>query len=343
MTRRVYVAYTGGTVGMHRTERGYEPLPGYLSGLLSSQAPFHGPGMPEITVQQYDPLLDSSNMVPADWAVIARDIADRAADYDGFLVLHGTDTMAYTASALSFMLEGLDRPVILTGSQIPLSQPRSDAYSNLITALMIIERYGPRLPEVCVYFGGRLLRGNRTKKIDAEEFAAFDSPNLPALGRVGIDFDMDWDLIRPAEPGPLRVRPIGEASVAAFRLFPGLEARYLASLFAAGIDGLVLECYGAGNAPHRNTEFMRVLRDAADAGVVIVDVPQPIYGCANLSLYATGRALLDVGVVGGLDMTPEATLAKLSYLFARGHAPSEVRDLVQQDLRGELTVPDPLD
>lgn len=341
MPRRVYVAYTGGTIGMQQSSQGYVPVQDYLADMLAREPAFRSAGLPDFTVHQYDPLLDSSNMVPADWAAIARDIASHAGEYDGFLVLHGTDTMAYTASALSFMLEGLDRPVILTGSQIPFSEPRSDAYTNLITSLMIIERYADRLPEVCVYFGGRLLRGNRTKKIDAEDFGAFDSPNLPPLGRVGIDFDLRWDLIREPLPGPLAVRPISDARVAAFRLFPGLQARYLESLFSAGIDGLVLECYGAGNAPHRNEAFISVLREACDAGVVIVDVPQPIHGCADLSLYATGRALLNIGVVGGFDMTPEATLAKLSYLFARGYPASKVRQLVQQDLRGELTPPVP--
>lgn len=339
--RRIYVAYTGGTIGMTRSKVGYTPEPDSLPRMFDREPAFRAEGMPELTVKQYDPLLDSSNMLPADWARIARDLVANSKGHDGFLVVHGTDTMAYTASALSFMLEGLDRPVILTGSQIPLEEPRSDAHGNLVTSLMLLERYADRLPEVCVYFAGRLLRGNRTKKIDAEDFAAFDTPNLPHLGRIGIDFDLRWDLIRKHDPnsGPLTVHPFDSASVAAFRLFPGLQARYLESLLGAGIDGLVLECYGAGNAPHNDKDFLRVLREATDAGVVIVDVPQPIHGCADLSLYETGRALLDVGVVGGYDMTPEACLTKLSYLFARGHKPAEVRALVQQDLRGELTIP----
>ncbi|MFT7677611.1 MAG: L-asparaginase [Planctomycetota bacterium] len=340
--RRIYVAYTGGTIGMTRSAVGYKPEADSLLEMFECDPVFRAEGMPELTVKQYEPLLDSSNMVPADWARMARDLVANAKGHDGFLVVHGTDTMAYTASALSFMLEGLDRPVLLTGSQIPLEEPRSDAHNNLVTSLMLLERYADRLHEVCVCFGGRLLRGNRTKKIDAEDFAAFDSPNLPHLGRMGIDFDLRWDLIRQVDPkaGPLTVHAFDSASVAAFRLFPGLQARYLESLFSAGIDGLVLECYGAGNAPHNNKDFLRVLREATDAGVVIVDVPQPIHGCADLSLYETGRALLDVGVVGGFDMTPEASLAKLSYLFARGHDPAEVRQLVQQNLRGELTPPE---
>ncbi|MCA9002945.1 MAG: asparaginase, partial [Planctomycetes bacterium] len=262
------------------------------------------------------------------------------ADYDGAVVIHGTDTMAYTAAALSFMLENLNKPVIITGSQVPLCELRSDAMDNLITSMILLERYAHRIAEVCIYFGGRFLRGNRAKKIDGEFFAAFDSPNLPNLGRVGIDFELAWDLIRrPVEaPAPLHVQPIGKASVAAFRLFPGLKAKTFLPMLD-GIQGLVLECYGAGNAPHRDQDFMDALRVAQRNGVVIVDVPQPIHGCANLSLYETGRALLDVGVVSGFDMTPEAALTKLLYLLSRESNPDEVRRLVQTDLRGEITLP----
>ncbi|MDF1837251.1 MAG: asparaginase [Planctomycetota bacterium] len=338
--RRIYIAYAGGTIGMRTTERGREPAPGYLAEQLRTNPIFDSEELPEFTINEYEPLLDSSNMGPSDWIRIAQDIEKHLPDYDGVLVIHGTDTMAYTAAALSFMLENLNKPVIITGSQVPLCELRNDAMDNLVTSLILLQRFADRIAEVCIYFGGRFLRGNRAKKIDGEFFGAFDSPNLPNLGRVGIDFELSWDLIRAPKSTrkPLHVQPIGTASVAAFRLFPGLKAKTLAPMLD-GIQGLVLECYGAGNAPHRDLEFMELLRQAHRNGVVIVDVPQPIHGCANLSLYATGRALLDVGVVSGFDMTPEAALAKLLYLLSRESNPDEVRRLVQTDMRGEITLP----
>ena len=339
-TRRVFVAYTGGTVGMQRTERGYAPAPGQLAALRRELPQFQAPEMPALTLHEFDPLLDSANMTPGDWERIGRVLLEHEADHDGFLILHGTDTMAYTASALSFALEGLQKPVILTGSQIPLCETRSDALENLVTSLLLIERYGHRLAEVCICFGGRLLRGNRATKIDSEGFDAIDSPNHPWLGTIGIDFELEWPLLRaPMEDAPpLRVRPLGEVSIGACRLYPGMRAEALAA-FLGGVQGCVLECYGAGNAPHRNEAFMETLRAACTAGTVVVAVPQPLRGSADLALYATGRALVDAGVVSGFDMTPEAALTKLTYLFACTDDPTEVRRLVQEDLRGELTRP----
>ncbi len=336
--RKVYIAYTGGTVGMLPTERGHAPAPGQLAELLDRLPQFQAPEMPEITLREYNPLLDSANMTPADWVTIGEDLKAQQENHDGFLVLHGTDTMAYTASALSFLMEGLEKPVILTGSQIPLCETRSDALENLTTGLLLIERYAHRMCEVCICFGGRLLRGNRASKTDAEGFDAFESPNHPLLGTIGIDFELNWNMLRrpQAQSLPLRVRQLGDTSVGACRLYPGMSAHTLAA-FLDGVEGCVLECYGAGNAPNRDKKFMDVLRNACDAGTVIVAVPQPLRGSAALSLYATGRALLDAGVVSGFDMTPEAALTKMSYLFACTSDSTEVRHMMQQDLRGELT------
>jgi L-asparaginase len=341
---RILILYTGGTIGMKRTPHGYEPVPGHLQHLIASNPCFRAEGLPAYAIHQFDPLLDSSNMMPADWVRIARVIAEQYADYDGFLVLHGTDTMAFTAAALSFMLEGLDRPVLLTGSQIPLEETRNDAQGNLLTSLLLLGRYHDRLPGVYLYFANSLFRGNRATKSHAEAFDAFTSPNFPPVGTAGVSIEIDWSLVPPLSgvegPGGIVVAEMGEATIAAFRLFPGLKAEYLDSILAPPVQGVVLECYGAGNAPERNRPFMEALAAATRRGVVIVDVPQPLYGMADLGLYATGRALLEVGVVSGYDMTAEAALAKLFYLFGKGYAPEEVRRLVQLNLRGELTPPE---
>jgi L-asparaginase len=338
---RIYVAYTGGTLGMRKTTRGYVPESGHLQRLLAEIPRFHDPGVPEFEIVEFEPLLDSSNMHPGHWLQIADQIRRNYADYDAFLVLHGTDTMAFTAAALSFMLEDLAKPVLLTGSQIPLEETRNDAQNNLLTSLLLLGRYHPRLPEVMVFFGDKLLRGNRATKVSVTGFDGFDSPNFPPLGRAGIDIDIDWEQVlqRNRMPDELSVVEIGSAQVGAFRIFPGVEPRLLEAVLAPPTQGLVLECFGAGNAPTANPAFMRVLAEATARGVVIVDVTQALRGSANLSLYATGRALLDVGVVSGYDLTAEAALAKLYYLFAKGLAPARVEQLMQQPLVGELTLP----
>jgi len=334
--KHVYVAYTGGTIGMNRTPDGYAPTPGYLQQRLAAIPELHDPAMPAYTIHEYDPLLDSSNMTPDDWLRIARDIAAHHDRYDGFVVLHGTDTMAYTASALAFMLQGLQKPVILTGSQIPLCELRNDARENLVTALILAA--GCPIPEVCLYFGSRLLRGCRATKVSADGFDAFASPNYPPLGTVGVDIAIRWDLVRPSAPdAALTVQAFEPPTVGALRLFPGISADVVRNVLRPPLQGLVLEAYGVGNGPDRDPAFVAALQEATDRGVVVVACTQCLAGTVHLGDYAAGSALVKAGVIGGADMTAEAALTKLFYLFSRGLSSDEVKREMGRDLRGELT------
>jgi L-asparaginase len=333
--KRVYIAYTGGTIGMNRTRAGYLPEGGYLQQQMEGMPELRHPSMPEVTVHEYDPLLDSANMTPAEWVKIARDIARNYPKYDGFVVLHGTDTMAYTASALPFMLRGLAKPVIITGSQIPLCEVRNDARENLITSLLIAAKYP--VPEVCLYFGGKLLRGCRSVKVSANGFAAFDSPNAPPIGVVGSDIEIQGPVTAP-RAGRLKVEEFDTSVVvSALRLFPGISPDLVRNVLRPPLKGLVLEAYGVGNGPDKDAAFLAALEEATRRGVVIVDCTQCLEGTVDLHEYAAGTALRRAGVISGFDMTTEAALAKLYYLFSRRYAPARVKRDMQKNICGEIS------
>ena len=342
--KRVLVVYTGGTIGMRATTAsGFEPQAGDLTRRIENMPELAAPEMPAVVIEECDPLLDSADMRPGDWLRIADIIARNYADFDGFVVLHGTDTMAYTASALPFMLRGLAKPVILTGSQIPIGRVRSDARDNLITSLVIAARGD--VPEVCVYFAEKLMRGCRTVKVNADRLEAFESPNYPLLGKVGIRIDIRHELLRQplATKGgrlePLRVQPLDGPVVAALRLFPGISAEMLDNVLRPPLQGLVLEAYGVGNGPARDREFLDVLRRATAPpdDIVVVATSQCVRGSVDHSGYATGAALRAAGVRSGADMTSEAALAKLYFLIRSGLSQAEIADQIERDLVGELT------
>ncbi|MEE2789242.1 MAG: asparaginase [Myxococcota bacterium] len=346
--RRVLVIYTGGTIGMKRTPNGYAPASGYMEQQLQTFQAFQDPDAPPRTLPvsqfggritydiiEYDPLLDSSDMEVRHWNQIGKDIVSQYDEYDGFVVLHGTDTMAFTASALSFMLVNLSKPVILTGSQIPLSEVRNDGVNNLLGAMTLAGHFA--IPEVCLYFDNVLIRGNRARKIDSSGLGAFRSSNFPNLAEVGVDIKIAWHLIQSMPSRPLKLRPLREQRVAALRLFPGIALDTIERFLQPPLQGLVLETYGAGNVPSLRADFMEVLARATARGLIILNCTQCFSGGVHLD-YASGKALAEIGVLSARDMTPEAALTKLAYLLSQDDVAKETcRGLIGKNLRGELT------
>ncbi len=334
MKKRILIINTGGTISSVKTDQGYEPASGYVQLALAQIPTLKHPDMPEYVVKEYKPLLDSSNMTVNDWNRIASDIAHEYAHFDGFVVFHGTDTMAYTASALSFMLEHLSKPVIVTGSQIPLSEVRNDAIDNVITSLWLCAHLP--IHEVCIYFNQHLLRGNRTQKISAQQFNAFDSPNYPHLASIGIDIELHQYLLLKPSKQEFHLQTITPQFIANFRLFPGFASEVLSYILNQPLRGLILETYGAGNAQNNDPRFLKLIKDACDRGVIIVNCTQCQQGRVEMSQYATGHTLKQAGLISGHDMTPEAAHCKLLYLLSKNLDIVQIKKLMETDLCGEL-------
>ncbi|STX30219.1 L-asparaginase [Legionella beliardensis] len=335
MKKRVLIINTGGTISSVKTSYGYEPELGYIHKALAQIPALNHADMPSYDIKEYEPLLDSSNMTMNDWNQIAADIFENYQAYDGFVVFHGTDTMAYTASALSFMLEHLAKPVILTGSQIPLSEVRNDAIDNIITSLWLCAH--TPIHEVCIYFNQHLLRGNRAQKISAQRFKAFDSPNYPHLASIGIAINIHRHLLLPLPAEELKLQTISPHFIANIRLFPGFLTDILAYLLQQPLHGLVLETYGAGNAPNNEQTFLTLLAKACERGIIIVNCTQCQQGSVEMGQYATSHGLKQAGLISGRDMTPEAAHCKLLYLLSKNLKPTHIKKLMETNLCGELS------
>ncbi|MBM7036233.1 asparaginase [Vibrio ulleungensis] len=334
--KHIYIAYTGGTIGMQKSSQGYVPVAGFMEKQLAAMPEFHRPEMPEYTIHEYQPLIDSSDMSPDDWQQIANDIHKNYDKYDGFVILHGTDTMAYTASALSFMFENLSKPIIVTGSQIPLAELRSDGQANLLNALHIAANYP--INEVTLFFNNQLMRGNRSTKSHADGFKAFTSPNLPALLEAGINIQLSpFTEINKLPVGPLKLHSITPQPIGVITMYPGISHEVIRNTLRQPVNAMILLTFGVGNAP-QNPELLGHLKEASERGVIVINLTQCLAGKVNMGGYATGCALADAGVISGYDMTSEAALAKLHFLLSKGLSYTDIKTAMQKDMRGEMSL-----
>jgi L-asparaginase len=345
MQTKVLLIYTGGTIGMNRN-----PATGALEPFDFEHLLYNVPELKQfdtlIETFQFQPPIDSSDMSPARWTELSHTIADRYKEYDGFVVLHGTDTMAYTASALSYMLENLTKPVIFTGSQLPIGQLRTDGKENLITSIEIAAAKDSEghamVPEVGIYFGGHLLRGNRTTKQSAEEFNAFESFNYPHLVEAGVNICYHRNrMLTPCWERPMTPHFLLDNNVIIFSLFPGIREDLIRHIIhTPNLKAIVMRTFGSGNAPQQPW-LLNALEEGTRRGKVIVNISQCMQGAVEMSRYDCGYHLQEVGVISGRDATVEAAVTKL--MFLQSHYPDDpdtVRRLMAQSIRGEMTTAD---
>jgi L-asparaginase len=335
----VLIVYTGGTFGMTYDKEGVL-IPFDFSLILEHLPTLKNLAL-ELTVISFETPIDSSNISPEHWQALGNIIHQHYDSHDGFVILHGTDTMAYTASALSFMLEGLVKPVIFTGAQLPITEPRSDARENLITALEFAssKKDGKALvPEVCIYFDYELLRGNRSKKVESMQFDAFDSGNYPPLAKAGVKMDYNFSVIRkPKEQTLLTLRSKMDSNISILKLFPGISRATVESILQTpGLKAVILETYGSGNAP-TSAWLMEALKKAVDRGIIMLNISQCPGGMVTQGRYETSRELQRIGIIGGADMTTEAAVTKLMLLLGE-YGTEKAKVMVAQSLAGELTV-----
>ena len=334
--------YTGGTIGM-KEDPVIQALKPFNFSQILEEVPELGKFAYRIDTYTFDPLIDSSDIEPSLWLSLASLIEEKYDEYDGFVVLHGTDTMAYSASALSFMIEGLTKPVIFTGSQLPIGTPRTDGKENLISSVEIAAAKDADghaiVPEVCIYFDNVLMRGNRASKINSDNFRAFRSPNCPPLAEAGIHIRYNSGIIR--RPLEWTARPTFhknlDTRVSILKMHPGITPQIVRTIICGNdTRAVIIETYGAGNAPSKDW-FISIVREAAEMGKVLLNVTQCMAGSVNMDIYATGKCLKEAGVVNGYDSTTESALGKLFHLLGIYDDTDKVKSGLDSDIRGEIS------
>jgi L-asparaginase len=337
---KILLIYTGGTLGMVYDQRQKSLVPFKFDQILEN-LPELNRLEEEVHFMSFETLLDSANISITDWQYLYRIILENYQAYDGFVVIHGTDSMAYTASALSFMIQNLSKPIVFTGAQLPIGIPRTDARENLLSAIEIAgsKREGKTMvPEVCIYFNGRLLRGNRAKKRESSQFDAFDSENYPYLAEIGVHIDFyEQNILRFDTQKTTTFKPNLDANVASIRLFPGLRQSYFEHfLEIPGLKGIVMESYGSGTAPSA-TWFTKTLENAISKNLTVLNISQCSGGRVNMGEYATSRQLQDIGVISGADLNAEAALSKLMWVLGNYDSKTEISKYLKENLAGELS------
>lgn len=336
------IIYTGGTIGMVKDSQTGSLKPVNFERLQANIPEIEKLDI-ELDIYTFEDTIDSSNVQPSDWIRLVEVIEDNYARYDGFVILHGSDTMAYTASALSFMLENLSKPVILTGSQLPIGVLRTDAKENFITALEIavLKEFGKsKVSEVCIYFEYHLLKGNRTTKFSSSHFNAFASTNYPPLAEAGVQIRFNDPILRQYNGKPTLFHKQLDANIALLKIFPGMTLQYVRSILTIeGLKAVVLETFGSGNAP-TNTWFLAELKAAIERGIIVVNVTQCSSGAVMQGKYKTSSDLAQIGVLGGQDLTTEAALTKLMFLLANSPDKESVCQQFIIPLREEMTLLD---